>query len=51
MKKYQIPTIEVTQTRPIRMICDTLAGGGAFETPNPGSGGGGPNAAPYRFPY
>ncbi len=50
MKKYQIPTIEVTQTRPIRMICDTLAGGGQQDNPKPGSGVG-PNAAPYRFPY
>lgn len=50
MKKYQIPTIEVMQTMPIRMICDTLNGGGAFDNPDPGSGGG-PNSAPYRFAY
>lgn len=49
MKKYQIPTIEVTQTRPIRMICDTLAGSDIIGgNPKPG---GSTNAAPHRFPY
>ena len=48
MKKYLSPTIEVTQTRPIRMICDTLDGGG--QQGNPSIGGGvDPNAAPWRF--